>query len=189
MKKLVVLSLFCLFSVVTMAQSFPISIGIHGGWNDTKIKVKDLKVESHGGYMFGAYVRVNFGKIYLEPALNFAHKETQAKDKATNEKRNLKYSSIDIPVMVGYYLLKLPVVKLRGFVGPVASFITKDVKIKGLSKDYFDTDKMMWNGKVGAGVDVWKVTFDVDYEFGLKKFGDGVKAPSTVNLTLGFKII
>ena len=60
MKKLVVLSLFCLFSVVTMAQSFPISIGIHGGWNDTKIKVKDLKVESHGGYMFGAFVRVNF---------------------------------------------------------------------------------------------------------------------------------
>lgn len=151
MKKLVVLSLFCLFSVVTMAQSFPISIGIHGGWNDTKIKVKDLKVESHGGYMFGAFVRVNFGKIYLEPALNFATQgNRQAKDKATNEKRNLKYSSIDIPVMVGYYLLKLPVVKLRGFVGPVASFITKDVKIKGLSKDYFDTDKMMWNGKVGA---------------------------------------
>ena len=94
-----------------------------------------------------------------------------------------KYSSIDIPVMVGYNILKLPIFKLRGFAGPVASFVTKDLKSD------FNTDKMMWNGKIGAGVDVWKVTFDIDYEFGLKKFGDGVKAPKSWNLTLGFKII
>ena len=42
---------------------------------------------------------------------------------------------------------------------------------------------------IGAGVDVWKLTFDIDYEFGLKKFGDGIKAPKSWNLTLGFKII
>lgn len=177
---MVVLALFCLIGATTMAQSLPINIGVHGGWNDAKIKTKEFKVDSHGGYMFGAFVRINFGSIYLEPALNFAHKESRGKDV---EWAKLKYNSIDIPVMVGYNILELSIFKLRGFAGPVASFLTKDVN-KNL-----DTDNVMWNGKVGAGVDVWKVTFDIDYEFGLKKFGDGVKAPKSWNLTLGFKII
>lgn len=114
--------------------------------------------------------------------MNFAHKESKINGEIGSIGK-FKYSSIDIPVMVGYNILKLPVFKLRGFAGPVASFVTKDLK-----KD-FNTDKMMWNGKIGAGVDVWKVTFDIDYEFGLKKFGDDIKAPKSWNLTLGFKII
>ncbi len=182
MKKFVILTLFSLIGLTTMAQSLPINLGIHGGWNDSKIKEKNLSVESHGGYMIGAFARINLGSIYLEPALNFAHKESKINDELVSSGK-FKYSSIDIPVMVGYNILKLPVFKLRGFAGPVASFITKNLK-KG-----YDTDKMMWNGKIGAGVDVWKITFDIDYEFGLKKFGDDVKAPRSWNLTLGFKII
>ena len=46
----------------------------------------------------------------------------------------------------------------------------------------------MWNGRVGAGIDLWKITFDVDYEFGFRRFGDGAKAPHCWNLTVGFKI-
>lgn len=180
MKKIVILALFSLIGLTTMAQSLPINLGIHGGWNDTKINAKKQKVESHGGYMIGAFARVNLGSLYLEPALNFAHKESKV---TAGNIGKFKYSSIDIPVMVGYHILELPIFKLRGFVGPVASFVTKNLK-----KD-FKSDKMMWNGKVGAGVDVWKVTFDIDYEFGLKKFGDGIKAPKSWNLTLGFKII
>jgi len=181
MKKIVVLALFSLISLATMAQSLPINLGIHGGWNNTKINAKHLKVDSHSGYMIGAFARINLGSLYLEPAVNFAHKESGIKNEHSIGK--FKYSSIDIPVMVGYNLFKLPILKLRGFAGPVASFVTKDLK-----KD-FNTDKMMWNGKIGAGVDVWKVTFDIDYEFGLKKFGDDVKTPKSWNLTLGFKII
>jgi hypothetical protein len=35
---------------------------------------------------------------------------------------------------------------------------------------------------------VTKVTLDVDYGFGVKGFGDGVKRPNTLAVTLGFKI-
>ena len=51
MKKLVILALFSLIGLTTMAQSLPINIGIHGGWNDAKIKAKEYKIDSHGGYM------------------------------------------------------------------------------------------------------------------------------------------
>lgn len=80
MKKLVILVLFSLIGLTTMAQSLPINIGIHGGWNDARIKAKEYKVDSHGGYMIGAFARINLGSIYLEPALNFAHKESKIND-------------------------------------------------------------------------------------------------------------
>ena len=71
MKKLVILVLFSLIGLTTMAQSLPINIGIHGGWNDAKIKAKEYKVDSHGGYMIGAFARINLGSIYLEPVSCF----------------------------------------------------------------------------------------------------------------------
>ena len=101
MKKLVILVLFSLIGLTTMAQSLPINIGIHGGWNDAKIKAKEYKVDSHGGYMIGAFARINLGSIYLEPALNFAHKESKINDEIGSIGK-FKYSSIDIPVMVGF---------------------------------------------------------------------------------------
>ena len=68
MKKLVILVLFSLIGLTTMAQSLPINIGIHGGWNDAKIKAKEYKVDSHGGYMIGAFARINLGEPAWGPA-------------------------------------------------------------------------------------------------------------------------
>ena len=49
--------------------------------------------------MIGAFARINLGSIYLEPALNFAHKESKINDEIGSIGK-FKYSSIDIPVMV-----------------------------------------------------------------------------------------
>ena len=180
MKKFFAIALLCLAGIAASAQNMPINIGIRAGWNDTKINVKEAKVDSKGGYMLGAFARINLGKLYLEPGINFSNKKSRILD---NDLK-LKYQSVDIPVMVGYYLFKAPAFNFRGFAGPVASFTTKK-----LNKDYFKgTDKTMWNGRVGAGIDLWKITFDVDYEFGFRRFGDGAKAPHCWNLTVGFKI-
>lgn len=177
-----------------MAQS-PVNVGIHGGISNTKIKVKDighvLKSGSNTGWMVGAFVRVNLGPIYLEPSLNYAHKEGEVTNASGNT--NLKYNSFDIPVMVGLHVLDLPIVKLRAYLGPVASFSGKLKWDNGKFGTNIDNDKMMWNGKIGVGVDAWKLTFDIDYEKGLKKFQDNkagtIKAPRSFNFTLGFKFI
>lgn len=193
MKKLFLILLLGAFSWAVMAQS-PINVGVHGGISNTKIKVKDighsLKSGSNTGYMVGAFVRVNLGPIYLEPALNYSHKEGEVKSGSAES--SLKYNSFDIPVMVGLHVLDLPIVKLRAYLGPVASFAGKLKWDKDFGSG-LDNDKMMWNGKVGVGVDVWKLTFDIDYEKGLKKFQDNkygeIKSPRSFNFTLGLKII
>ncbi len=194
MKKIIILLVICCGFFTTMAQS-PLNIGIHGGVSSTKIKVKDigkpLDARANTGYMIGAFARVNLGPIYVEPSLNFAHREAEMK--SGSEKGNLKYNSFDIPVMVGIHLLDLSAIKLRAYLGPCASFCGKLKWNKEIFGNFIDNDKVMWTGKVGIGVDVWKLTFDMDYEKGLKKFQDNkygkIKAPRSFNFTLGLKFI
>lgn len=194
MKRIFILCVICFSYWSVMAQS-PLNIGIHGGISNTRIKVSDikqaLKTGSNNGYMVGVFARVNLGPIFVEPALNYSHKESEVQN--SSDKSKLKYNSFDIPVMVGLHVLDLPVIKLRAYLGPVASFAGKLKWNKADFGNIIDNDKVMWNGKLGVGVDVWKLTFDIDYEKGLKKFqndnGIKIKAPRSFNFTLGLKII
>lgn len=189
MKKLIVLVAICMGSFAAMAAS-PINVGIHGGISTTKMKVKDFaqikSADSRTGYMVGAFARVNLGLIYLEPSFNFTHRESEIN--TITENGRLKVNSFDIPLMVGVKFLDLSVVKLRAFIGPVASFPGKAKhSLNSIAK--LDTDNVVWNGKVGVGADVWKFTFDIDYEKAFKELGDDIKAPRSFNFTLGFKFI
>lgn len=189
MKKTILVMFMCLCSYAVMATS-PINVGIHGGISSTKIKLKEIPTaltsRSNTGWMVGAFMRVNLGLLYVEPSLNFTHRESELDSKVGNG--NLKVNSFDIPVMLGFNILDISLFKLRAYLGPVASF---PGKLKSTIQDLadLDTDNVMWNGKVGIGVDVWKVTFDVDYEKGFKEFGHDVKAPRSFNFTLGLKFI
>ena len=99
---------------------------------------------------------------------------------------DLKLNTFDIPIMLGFQVLDLSIVKLRAFLGPVLSV----GKVKNLKKlGDISTDKTNWHGKVGVGVDVWKLTFDIDYEKAFKNLGHELKAPRSFNFTLGLKII
>ena len=185
MRKILFIVFLTLSCLSLSAQQLPITIGIHGGVSNSKMKVKlsDFKSEARNGYMIGAFARLNLGLIYIEPSLNFVHRESEIKNIIGNS--TLKYNSCDIPVILGFYVLKLPLLKLRAFAGPVASFPgnIKDNNWDLRSKNF------VWNGKVGAGVDVWKLTFDIDYEKGFSKFESDLDSPRVFNFTLGLKII
>ncbi|MDE6452320.1 MAG: PorT family protein [Odoribacter sp.] len=194
MKKLAILLLVCLWGAGAMAE-LPVNFGIHGGVSSNRVNFKDLRSvhgsEANTGYMVGAFMRANFGKLYLEPALNYSHKKSTAKgmknDPATSrENFNLEMNTFDIPVMVGLKVLDFSVVKIRAFVGPELTV----GKIRNLKKlGDISADKANWRGKAGIGLDVWKLTFDMDYEKGFKKLSHELKAPRSFNFTLGFKII
>ena len=143
------------------------------------------------GYMIGAFMRINLGALYLEPALNFSHKKSIAEGIQPNagEERptiTLKNNTFNIPVMVGLQLLDLSIAKLRVFVGPQYS-VGKLKNLKELGN--IDQNKSNWSGKVGVGLDIWKLTFDIDYEKGFNKIAHELKAPRSFNFTLGLKII
>jgi len=194
MKKIFTLLCICCLGFGAMAQ-LPINLGVHGGISSNRIKFKDIPqaigTQANTGYMVGAFMRVNLGKLYLEPALNYSHKRSVIEEKAQALGENpdnfdLKLNTFDIPIMLGFQVLDLSIVKLRAFLGPVLSV----GKVKNLKKlGDISTDKTNWHGKVGVGVDVWKLTFDIDYEKAFKNLGHELKAPRSFNFTLGLKII
>ncbi|PKQ60958.1 hypothetical protein BZG02_17585 [Labilibaculum filiforme] len=194
MKKIFLVAVICMFSSALFAQlSSPISFGLHTGLVSTKMDYKDASVnnireESKNGMMIGAFLRVNLNKWYLQPELNYVTRKAEVVLEGIPF--DLKTKSLDVPILLGYKIVKLPAFKLRAFAGPVASFKIDD-SIKSTFDDNIDGDfkDAVWNAKVGAGVDVWKLTLDVDYEFGLSDVSsEFLKKNKMMNVTLGFKL-
>ena len=91
MKKIFTLLCICCLGFGAMAQ-LPINLGVHGGISSNRIKFKDIPqaigTQANTGYMVGAFMRVNLGKLYLEPALNYSHKRSVIERKGTGTRRN-----------------------------------------------------------------------------------------------------
>ncbi|WP_372645839.1 porin family protein [Ancylomarina sp.] len=196
MKKLLLVAVICLFSSALFAQlASPISLGIHGGLVSTKLDANmsgsSIKESSKNGMMLGAFARININKWYIQPELNYVKRKSSIDLMmlgSSSIKMDVETKSIDIPVLLGYKIVKLPLFKLRAFAGPVASFNIDD-KIKTTLGDVEDGDfkSAVWNAKFGAGIDVWKLTLDVDYEVGLSDVAEDLKG-NMVNVTLGFRL-
>lgn len=195
MKKMILAAVICLFSSALFAQlSSPINLGVHAGLVSTKVDTKipsvsNVKENAENGMMLGAFLRINLNKWYLQPELNYVSRKSEIE--VAGVKGDFKIKSMDIPMLLGYKVVKLPAFKLRAFAGPVASFKIGDSFSKTFSEEFKDQDfkGAVWNGKVGAGVDVWKLTLDVDYEFGLTDVSsEFLKKNKMFNVTLGFKL-
>ncbi len=193
MKKIFLIAVICMFSSALFAQlSSPISLGVHAGLVSTKMDAKipnasSVKDKADNGMMLGAFLRVNLNKWYLQPELNYVSRKSELEVDGVDF--DVKRKSLDIPILLGYKIVKLPAFKLRAFAGPVASFNIDDSFKSTLGKVDEDFEGAVWNAKVGAGVDVWKLTLDVDYEFGLTDVSsEFLKKNKMVNVTLGFKL-
>lgn len=193
MKKILLIAVICMFSSALFAQlSSPISFGLHAGLVNTKTDADtgsfaEVKEKADNGMMIGAFLRVNLNKWYVQPELNYVSRKSQLE--VLGESYDIKTKSLDVPILLGYKIVKLPAFKLRAFAGPVASFKIDDSFKSTLDEIDEDFNGAVWNAKVGAGVDLWKLTLDVDYEFGLSDVSsEFLKKNKMVNVTLGFKI-
>jgi hypothetical protein len=191
MKKLVILSLIVLAGTSAVAQLKPLSLGVHGGWNYNKIYVTDFHSRTHWGYSAGLFARVNLSRFYIEPAVDYTHREVVIERSVGDTK--LRSSAIDVPVLFGINYLSFPLVKARFFVGPVASFLFKPMKYEDnygpnqATPVLRTSEKTMIHVRGGLGVDVWRATFDVSYQVGVKKFGETLSTPQGLNFTVGLK--
>ncbi len=200
MKKLLLFVAACMFSTVMFAQTLPVNFGLHAGFVSTKIDAKapslnDVKESADNGMMLGAFLRVNIKKWYIQPELNYVSRKSKVSYTlaGNNVSAEIKTKSLDVPILLGYKIVKLPMFKLRAFAGPVASFTLDDKAtiLSTIQKQSSDLDfkGAVWNGKVGAGIDVWKLSLDVDYEFGLSDVSDEfLKKNKMFNVTLGFRL-
>lgn len=214
MKKIILI--LVAVSMVQLASA-QFNLGIKIGYNTSKpsIDQSQIKTDLKNSFQFGVFTRLG-NKVYVQPELNWLtqggiFKDTEGKIWNSPFKQTVKLNTVQVPVMIGYKLINLKIVNLRGHLGPVASFVTdKTIKTDDWS-GYIDPIKgkdvkdILWSAQIGMGVDVLMFSLDIRYNIGLTKMIKEVQYKDPVsgemkttkfdssisgfNITLGWKII
>jgi hypothetical protein len=172
MKKIIILSLFLCISNSVTSQF--LNFGIKGGVNYNVNG--DLRALSEGelidkissdeevGYHFGILTEIKLPLfLYLRPELVYTH--TESSYKVDSDRSKLKMDKLDIPVLVGFRILKFG----RAFLGPNFQYVmntklTAPETVDNISK--ITSDDFIVAGQVGLGLDFGKIGADIRWETG-----------------------
>jgi len=163
------------------------NFGIKGGYNSSlnlenistvesgTYDLNNVKGELANGFHIGVFARIG-GKIYVQPEVLYGLQKKQfsfgiqnALNPPTEVENYVTFSTVDIPLLIGYKIVDAKVFNLRAFAGPKfrmnagSSFEFKTVT----SGATFDKDQIYGELKnsavgleLGAGVDVLMFTLD-----------------------------
>lgn len=186
MKKFILVLFVTLIATFANAQ---LGFGIKGAFTMSKLStsLSDYTEAAKTGYQLGAFVRLG-KKLHLQPEAYFTAKSgkttfdipsdinnTESVKETVNQEVTLK--SIDIPVLIGYQIAKLPAIKIRIQAGPVASMVVSkkyDINYSGISSEDKTSiedsyGNINWAMQFGAGIDFLFLTADIRYELGLNE--------------------
>lgn len=193
MKRLIFLAIALVVMVSAMAQP-KLDLGIKGGVNFSKISLDldDYSSESVTKSHIGVFGRVGWDRFFIQPELYFSGKGGDVTSDISSTVASFDYKTFDVPVLLGFRVIKGKLLDLHLIGGPVFSSITKDdVSGGAIFDDSFYKDRYM-SIQYGIGVDVLFITVDARMENGLGEFytqeGSSVKNNAFM-LSVGFKIL
>lgn len=202
MKKIIISCLFLITSVVAFAQLPSFTLGIKGGVNYSTLKTKSDLTDANSilGYQVGAWTRLGFAGMYLQPELYLGSKGNkfikvqQENGNEVEANGKVRFTSLDLPILLG---TKIGPSKLNihFMAGPVISFIvdkntTFDSAYQGIT-DFRDYKDQALGLQAGAGIDAGNLSVDLRYEAGLTNISRSDKYDQKQNLfhlSLGYKL-
>jgi len=189
-------------------------LGIKGGVNMAELKTEgltlngfpyflDQNLKGKTGYVAGIYMRLG-RKFFVEPEFLISYKSGTLNLPASIAKGvpqfDFNYSSIDMPILLGYRLGPLHVMA-----GPVASYsisssgiITEEIKKKFTVPFKDAVSQAYFSYTAGGGIDLLGFTLDIRYEGNITDLSRTIPIPEGVNfsqkaslwqVTLGKKIL
>lgn len=199
------------FWVIAMAATAQVKFGIKGGYTSTDLNTNDFTIqnqegrdaftiavkEANYGFQFGTFLQAKMGNFFIQPEVTF---NTNKVDFLYQDVMSLneqifseRYNTLDIPILMG---LKLGPLRLG--IGPVGHVnLSSSGSIFNIP-DYKENFQDLTLGyQAGAGLDIWRLTFDLRYEGNFSQFGDHMtignqqidfnQTPSRVIGTVGWK--
>ena len=192
MKRILFVAVLLTFAAVVSAQPI-INLGLKGGLNTSKVSVKleDYNSSNITKMHIGAFGRIGWNKVYLQPEVYFTKKGGEFSANPLHFFGEFDYSAVDVPVLFGVRVLNAKAVDLHLMGGPVFGFITKN-DLSG-SND-FDSQyfKDRYVGfQYGVGADVLFLTVDLRMEHSGTVYDhpDFSGKNTTFMVTVGFKIL
>ena len=200
MKKILLTVSFLACVVLTFGQT--LDFGVKAGFNTSSIAGSLNNVsssfKSRSGSNIGIFARLGGSKLYLQPELLYATKNSSFDATVSlgqTSTNTIKIHTIQIPVLLGYKLLDLKLASIRAFTGPAGSFVTSGSITNINAQEVKDNlNSMNWAWQLGAGVDVLKFTLDVRYEMGMNNITKNqiqdyisINKGNIFTISLGFK--
>ena len=194
MKKLLLPLLFLVISATVFAQPI-FDLGIKAGFNNSKLSLDldDYNSESIQKMHFGAFGRVGVGRLYAQPEVYFSKKGGEIS--SLSNIGSFDYSTVDVPVLLGFKIIKGGPVDLHLVGGPVFSFLTNSDIDGSYDADYFKDNYV--GVQYGIGVDIAFITVDARMEHGNTVY-DNTSDPNAIGfegknntfmITVGLKFL
>jgi hypothetical protein len=222
MKKVLLLFAALFMATVVNAQISPITFGPKVGYQTTKLSTnKDIiKSEFKGNMAFGVFARLTIKNVVIQPELLY-YKSGKVFEVSPlgdnwginnlipNTTLSINQSNLAMPILLGYQFIDIPLIKMRANVGPVFYFTLgkAEYAMNGenlpITFDEDVTENMTMGAALNLGIDIWKLTLDINYSLGLSDvmddeldvpmigeidLGDDTKQ-NIFTVTLGFKIL
>ena len=199
MKKLIVILFVVLLSAPAFSQ---LKFGLKVGVSTTSLSMPSIKTITSGGNTYtvdaltaakygfngGAFVRLTFFGIYIQPELLFSTRSNEyTVQNVTIQTAPVSYiakqtfNKLDIPVMLGFKLGPL-----RINAGPTGSLLINSPKAIITNPDFKNNfSKMTFGYQAGLGFDLLNfLTFDLRYEGSLKKYQNQIQSLAGTKYTL-----
>lgn len=194
MKKLIFVSTFLFLVSLAFAQGDFFDLGLKAGLNTSKLSVNadDYNDETINKTNFGAFARLNLGRIYIQPEAYYSNKGGKIENVGLSTVNDFDLKTLDVPVLLGAKVINREAFNLRVMAGPMFSYVTdKNYEGNAFSSDNIKDSFMGW--QYGAGIDFLMFTFDVRVESSsdiitdIPDFSDS-KSKSFI-LSLGIKLM
>jgi len=189
MKKVIIAAAFLLCVSFANAQ---INFGIKAGYNSSlgandlgsitngSYNLNSVKSEYKNGFQAGAFLRLGFNKVYFQPELLYAMGKKSYNMSVNNTdnsvsgtfNKNVKVSTVDVPLLLGFKVLDLKLANIRVFAGPKLRFNAgSTLDYSNITGGGFSTTDLQQDIKAaqlgmeaGFGVDVLMLSLDFRYQ-------------------------
>lgn len=159
------------------AGGFGISLGPKIGYQTAILSLKkiDMEYSFKNSWTAGVFVRAHFGAFVIQPELMYFKSEKVFNLEGVSltnfdPKITLNQQNLSLPIYLGY-MLDGSLLKARFYAGPVAYFLVgqkqSDNNGEIFNMKKIEAEKVTWGAAINAGIDVWRLTLDISYSFGL----------------------
>lgn len=173
------------------------------------VEMEDVRMQYKVGYQATLFARINLKRFYLQPSvawqytkgdIRFNIPQSSFENNIANENlyQNLvsknqiayKAATLELPIMVGYYIIKEGPFALSVMLGPNLKYNYKthySTNLTDQARKFEDDNTPFGIGiATGVGVSIWRLFLDFNYEFGLNEVvSDFHEIGNSQNVTQG----
>jgi len=166
MKKKLFISLFLFaFSTAIFAQA-TFDLGLKAGLNTSKVTFDrdGYNSESIVKYHVGAFGRLGFNRIFVQPEAYFSAKGGELDGSAIDVATRFDYSTVDVPLLLGIKIIDGDRANFRIMAGPVFGFFTSsEIDNEEIFEPQYYKDSYI-AFQYGIGADLYGFTLDLRME-------------------------